>query len=306
MDLDPKFEFRPLPDVAGEQLFAFTPDNDPLGPLASLIGKWQGQGFNAIWRPHDATKQDRFLELELTTETLEFKRIPGKIPNRGLLQPDIVMVGLHYLQQVMHVNGAGLHLEPGVWAAVPKTTDPRVDPSIVRMASIPHGTTIVAQGAVLPAISGPPLIQPNNITPFVVGSPTRFVTFPETDLSKPTKFRSKPADMAGVAQSMVDDPNSVLVAALAGQSVAHTDTLKVSTASAIIGGGTSNTAFLEGSSDGPNALAAQAESTFWIETIKGTGGAPDISQLQYTQTVLLNFNGLSWPHVTVATLRKIG
>jgi hypothetical protein len=27
-------------------------------------------------------------------------------------------------------------------------------------------------------------------------------------------------------------------------------------------------------------------------------------QLQYTQTVLLNFLGLSWPHVTVANLTK--
>jgi hypothetical protein len=28
------------------------------------------------------------------------------------------------------------------------------------------------------------------------------------------------------------------------------------------------------------------------------------TQLQYSQTVLLNFNTLSWPHVTVGTLRK--
>jgi hypothetical protein len=28
-------------------------------------------------------------------------------------------------------------------------------------------------------------------------------------------------------------------------------------------------------------------------------------QLQYTQTVLLNFLGLSWPHVSVATLLKV-
>jgi len=26
------------------------------------------------------------------------------------------------------------------------------------------------------------------------------------------------------------------------------------------------------------------------------------TQIQYTQTVLLNFNGLTWPHVSVATL----
>jgi hypothetical protein len=43
---------------------------------------------------------------------------------------------------------------------------------------------------------------------------------------------------------------------------------------------------------------------FWIETIKDAAGGPDLLQLQYTQTVLLNFAGLSWPHVTVATLRK--
>ena len=28
-------------------------------------------------------------------------------------------------------------------------------------------------------------------------------------------------------------------------------------------------------------------------------------QLQYTQTVLLNFSGLSWPHVSAATLLKV-
>lgn len=41
--------------------------------------------------------------------------------------------------------------------------------------------------------------------------------------------------------------------------------------------------------------------TFWLETIEGN---PAIQQLQYAQTVLLNFNGLSWPHITVATLRQ--
>jgi hypothetical protein len=29
-----------------------------------------------------------------------------------------------------------------------------------------------------------------------------------------------------------------------------------------------------------------------------------IPVLQYTQTVLLNFNGLSWPHITVGTLKR--
>jgi len=45
-------------------------------------------------------------------------------------------------------------------------------------------------------------------------------------------------------------------------------------------------------------------STFWIETVKGQYGK-EFMQLQYTQRVLLDFGGLSWPHVTVATPRLV-
>ena len=64
---------------------------------------------------------------------------------------------------------------------------------------------------------------------------------------------------------------------------------------------TANTAFLKGGADGPNATAVSVACTFWLETLQGQS-AP--TQLQYTQTVLLNFNGISWPHVTVGTLHK--
>jgi hypothetical protein len=72
------------------------------------------------------------------------------------------------------------------------------------------------------------------------------------------------------------------------------------------GGGTRNTAFLAGRTDPPggNAKAVEVEATFWIQTLPGAPGHPDILQLQYTQLVQLDFNGLRWPHVTVATLRK--
>ena len=56
-----------------------------------------------------------------------------------------------------------------------------------------------------------------------------------------------------------------------------------------------------GSNDGANADAVQTTATFWLETLQGQT-AP--TQLQYTQTVLLNFAGISWPHVTVGTLHK--
>ena len=54
---------------------------------------------------------------------------------------------------------------------------------------------------------------------------------------------------------------------------------------------------------GGNAKAVEVDATFWIETV-AAGGNPDKLQLQYTQLVQLDFNGLRWPHVTVATLQK--
>ena len=99
---------------------------------------------------------------------------------------------------------------------------------------------------------------------------------------------------------MVNNPNTVLRAA--PPQIATTTTLHVSSRDAAVpGGGTANIAFLTGAKDGPNAVAARVAATFWLETLQGD---TEPRRLQYSQLVLLNFNGLSWPHVTVATLNK--
>ncbi len=305
MDLA-NFTFRPV------NIRPYKSDIFPstLGPLADLPGKWQGTGFNQIWRPFragpgDPPSQDRFLELNLTTETLEFEEISGPIPNRGFLQGDISMFGLTYLQKISDVVSGGIHIEPGIWAVVPKTTDPLETETVARLASIPHGTTILAQGTAL-TVDGPPRISPVSITPFAIGNPARTVPFPESDLTKETPFRQISND--SITQGMVDNPNSVLLSALTGQLVFKTVVLLISTTapSPISGGGTDGTAFLQGSpTHGPNASPASMNAIFWIEKVVPDGGGLEFLQLQYTQTVLLNFNGLSWPHVSVATLRKV-
>jgi hypothetical protein len=291
---------------------------DPLGALAALAGTWKGQGFNAIWRPHNPPAQDRFLELNLTVETLAFTRINGPIPNRGLAMPDIDMFGLTYMQQISEQStGAGLHIEPGIWANVPQTTDPAEPPSVVRMASIPHGTVILAQGVAVVQQGGPQQIPDNNILPFAFHSPRPANSdfnrvaqiFTELNLSQPTQFRFV---APGVTQDIVKNPNSVLQTALQkslqGTTMKQRTSMNVATTHRIIkaGGGTANTAFLAASGNPPggNAKATQVDATFWIETIAGTGGGPDKQQLQYTQLVMLDFNGLHWPHVTVGTLQK--
>ncbi len=266
MDLAPNFAYNPNPSPAPPP-----PPQPPaagdLGLLGSLAGKWVGKGFNAIWRPNALSSgQDRFLELNLTEETLEFDRIPGAIPNRGLLQADITMGGLRYLQQISDANltppGNGLHVEPGLWLNVPPTTDPAVSASVARLATIPHGTTLLAQGLATEA-AGAPTVPVINLDPFPVGNPAAASAFPEQNLATTTAFRTSGPGIAGITQPMVDNPNSVLAEALQKQAVVSTVTLQVSSTDLpVTGGGTTNTAFLVGGAGGPNANAALVTSTF--------------------------------------------
>jgi hypothetical protein len=293
---------------------------NPLGPLAELPGKWVGKGFNQIWRPFHGASSDRFLELNLTEETLEFSENVGAIPNRGLLQADIELAGIHYLQQVKDVlAGVAIHVEPGFWVTVPLTTNPAEPATVTRMASIPHGTTVNAQGTAT-AGNGGPIIHPVSIRPFPIGSappPNTAVAFPpfnEANLSAATPFRVPNPVPPSITQAMVNNPNSVLTAAIAGQTITHTTVLTINTKAPAtpppptapnVGGGTDNIAFLQGGPAGPNADSAQMTATFWIERVAAGPHGPAFLQLQYTQTVMLNFNRLSWPHVSVATLRKL-
>lgn len=288
-----------------------------LGLLLDLVGPgsgrtWRGAGFNMIWRPNFSEKSgptDFFLELNLTSETIEFTPISGPIPNRGLFQSDINLAGITYVQQINDsFDNSGQHIEPGIWINVPATTNPAESGTIARMASIPHGTTINAQGR---SISAPkPLINPVSITPFKIGDPSTLIHFPEEQLNTPSTSRTDLSRVTELTQAQLDNPNLFLTQALSGQNVLSTAVLIISTDSTLpsavpdSGGGVENIAFLTGKPpSGPNALVQSMDAIFWIETIQGVGGAPNYLQLQYTQRVILNFNGLSWPHITVATLQ---
>jgi len=283
----------------------------PLGALADLVGTWKGTGFNQIWRPNQGSS-DHFLELNETIETLEFTEIPGDIPNRGLLQGDINLHGITYLQQVQDANvlgpsgkPAGIHIEPGIWVNIPTTTNPLDPATVARLANIPHGTSFVAQGSVLPSIPGAPPFPVVSITPFAIGNPAGLIPFPESTLTTPSAFRTRSGDIPHVTQAMVDNPNVFLSSAPNLGAITSTTTLTISTQALnppTSGGGTSNIAFLQGDAGGPNAVAVQMDATFWIETFADAGVTKQ--QLQYSQRVLLNFNTLSWPHVSVATLIK--
>ena len=319
------FIFGPLPPIEeptpsaadeGPATFAAEPTN-PLGPLAGLVGTWTGEGFNVIWRPHHPPRgqfdQDHFLELNRTKEHLEFSVIRGQIPNRGLLQGDIPLHGLSYLQQISDANvhdsqgnPKGQHFEPGLWLLVPQTSDPR-EPrrTVARLACIPHGTTILAQGTAHTRTGGPQ-IPKVNISPFPIGFPTDKNPQLEQTLTARSRFRTpRRPGLRGITQQMVDDPNSVLNKPITPNTT--TTRLHVATRGSLPGGGklpgggASNIAFLKGGPGGPNAVTTRVTATFWLVSL---GGDLEPSRLQYSQTVLLDFNGISWPHVTVATLER--
>jgi hypothetical protein len=309
--LDQTFKFETPPQQPGSSQ---QPDPNPPGPqsdpLAALAGTWEGTGFNAIWVPRQpplGTNDDRFLMLNLTNEKLTVQPIPGVIPNRGFKQGDIAMTGLTYMNEISDTEGHGLHIEPGIWAVVPATTDPEVPESIVRMASIPHGTTIIAQGIALQLQNTPPQIDPVNLIPTKIVGGVQ-IDFPELHLDQATPLRTAPLPPE-IDQDVIDNPNILLDRAVAGQTVTSMTVLRVTTTNRPVpGGGTANTAFLEGNPHpgNENADATQVEAIFWIEEIAANGDTPAFTQLQYTQTVMLDFAGLHWPHVTVANLRKTG
>ena len=368
---------------------------NPVDPTQGMV--FAGTGFNTIFRPQSpktptklpfpVPSSDNILELNLTAETLSFAAPLGNVPNRGFgNQGDIALNAVPYVQSVNDITSlpaTGIHFEPGMWLAVPPTTAPAEAETIyTRMASIPHGVTVNAQGISFGRKTGKPDFNTIkvNINPFFIGQAqqpstpgTRF--FPSQTAATPHTARI-PQDLtpfisAGtITQDMIDDPNVVLQKEIASQDMESFVTLVVTTDSGGklptpppnptnppappvstppgFGGGPAEIAFLTGDNSNPpqnaNAHAFKMTAVFWIETVREkivvpqckANGLPitvraapragsslrptftltppyDITnntttivvpyiQIQYSQTVFLNFGPLTWPHVSVATL----
>jgi hypothetical protein len=165
-----------------------------LGLLAELAGTWRGTGFNLIARPDFHDSANLYLQLNQTRESLKIEPIGSAIPNRGFGQDDIELYGLNYLDKIDDAStGGALHFEPGLWMTQPPTSYPEEtaepgDQIIFRLASIPHGNAVLAQGTAA-AFSGSPTLtvkEPAG-SPFAEGY--AFSTFPS--------FNSTPYGVGG-------------------------------------------------------------------------------------------------------------
>jgi hypothetical protein len=353
-----------------------------LGPLASLAGSWRGDGFNAIWRPDNPESEPlngttkRFLELNLTHDSFDFHVIPGVVPNRGLNpQTDLSLYGLHYLQRVSDADkhpfptaGQALHIEPGLFMNVPASVVPEHEATIVRMASIPHGVTVMMEGKTpsstpvpgkphipdmfplpefptfspgippLPGVPPPPFpplptvpgttkdgdgIRPVNVA---AAQPPIEHLVPEVVLANDAAGSQSDGPFPPtIPQKYIDNPNVLLTEAIAHQHILGHITIHLD--SKAVRHEIANIPFLgnmESAFNTPfaaNAFVESARATFWIEwvgipryPILKTDPCPPIKeiepfwpegsylQLQYSQVVILVFNKVRWPHVTVGTL----
>lgn len=279
-----------------------------LGSLAALIGTWTGDGLHSILRPdYGDAARDNILEMKLTSESLTFS-------------PSRPAPSVSYLQTTRDITNPGqpevVHVESGRWMIVPPTTHAEGE-IVMRLMSIPYTKAILAEGRVFKSVIGKPGIAALDVTPFVSGS------FP----LKKVKVRGQTAT-DNFMQAMLNDPNPLLRDHIAGQNITATTTIFVSDPPI---------APKTEASDRPDQILTMA-AVFWIETvehnilvpiwnpgqppliIKGETGVPTFcvrppmqiteprvitvtfTQIQYSQAVLLNFNGITWPIASVATL----
>lgn len=298
-------------------------DEDKLGPLADLEGTWIGTGYNLIALP-DYTRGHTFrLRLNTTVEILEFEQIGANVPNRGSFsgefdpqgQDDIDIYGLRYLQRIADgKNQQPLHIEPGFWLHVPQTEWPEFPKSVVREAVIPHGNSLLAVGEYGKSESEDESDNVRNSIPEICSFPTRQSGDSVDDAY--LKPFTQPFEDFDV--DLIKNPNLALTRTIDNQKqnskvITKTVRLHVSAKNAKESnahpdgrnGGIANIPFIV-----KNANVKEFDSTFWIETVEdrvlnkeGKEGRKFL-QLQYTQTVVLDYFQMDWPHISVATLIK--
>jgi hypothetical protein len=251
-----------------------------------------GKGVNVVLLPAKGNNPPFRRLVNATLELLDFSPL-ALIPNRGSVNNDLFFSGLTYLQQITDINSLEeLHVEAGQWLLLPETDPPSGNASVVRQATILHGDTLLAQGPVLPpSPSAAPSIDPTSFMP----------TFAATGqhLNDPASqgILLSTALPPGVPQSFVTDPNQLLRDGIQGKTFVTTQILRISADSSRI----VNIPFVE-----RNANVTNFEATFWIETIQQPANSimNTLMQLQYSQKVNLLFDGIDWPHISVATLIK--
>jgi hypothetical protein len=318
--------------AAGRTVSAARRDDPALGPLGLLPGTWAnlpalpGRGWNMIALPLVQPGQtvvppqpsDYRLLLSQANETLVFSTVDKGVPNRGaaqaaLFDADQHVTALQYIQHVEQIAAAdspatpdtpdtpkkkaAIHHEPGLFLQFLSQTDG--GPDIARLATIPHGDSVLALGHGVTTDGPPTFDNIGDFTPLPIG-----VT-PDVDnnpyLAPYKAFRDAP--FLNLFNPV--DPLALLKGGVPNN-VKRTTTITVDTT--LSTGAISNIPFVA-----KQANATSMRAVFWIEELDAApvNGIPQIV-LQYAQRVILEFfparggSGLiKWPHISINTMRLV-
>lgn len=330
------------------------PPPPELGPLENLVGVWiaRGTGWNMIALPfHKAPSPPAGFKFRLLMnqydEELKFTFVDDDVPNRGLVRAgdndsDQFVVTLDYQQKIAQVaaedrpdsgglaGAAGLpiHHEPGLWLydknrrskddQIKGDVVSEVELDVARLASIPHGNSVLALGKSevhkgmppIPPVSGLPSGRFEDVT--TPDYDFRDASDPDPYLEPYRHYIEHPfmgnVTVPGFPGFSPADMNQILRFANQGVKIARTTTLTVD--STRKSGGIRNVPFSV-----REAEPVSMKSTFWIQELaeKDKSGKPRL-RLQYSQVVMLNFfrpredefpERAVWPHISIATLEKM-
>ena len=244
-------------------------------------------------------------------DTFTFTKIRGPVMDRGDSEAKTYMHGFNYEQKAYDQStGHLLHTESGSWMDVPVSRES--DPAIQRMGTVPHGNAFLMQSTFIGKKKGAPIIEDVSVLPFssdntssddssssttsAVGSSSTGtsggVAAEETDYSDPI---TKAALPPGIKRKDVLNPNRLLRRAHKSLNIRSTRVINVSSLTA---GGIVNSDYIK-----KNTNTTSVEGNFWLLRLKKEDGSKSWA-IQYSQTVMLEFDGRKWPHVVCGTLFK--
>ncbi|MEQ1662017.1 MAG: heme-binding protein [Thiobacillus sp.] len=297
--------------------------NDPtLGPLQLLPGLWKnlpglpGRGWNMIALPFATEPQSPInyrLLVNQYNEELRFSLVDKAVPNRGIKRngtstnSDQFIVTLDYEQTIKQIAAddfprsglAGpaelpIHHEPGLLLHMTNETSDGLD--IARLATIPHGDSVLALGRDREVIGAIDIFEENGL-PIGVNQ----------DLSSPYLAPYKHFH-DNLFEGLFDPVRPHLLLAAANQGVNIVRTIELTFDTKLGTGGITNIPFIV-----DQANATEMKATFWIQELADLDAAGHNKlRLQYIQTVFLDFfqrrDGqpglIRWPHVSINTLEK--
>ncbi len=224
-----------------------------------------------------------------------------------------VQIG-HNDEKLIGIAGTGIHHEPGMWLHI--IDDQTNDNNVARLASIPHGNSVLAIGrgdnefsavdagdTIVPDLNALPIGFTLNIPdplpdPIDFGRFRYLAPYAHFEIEKFFGKVDPPrGDFPGFFAS-----NAAAILQFANKQTKIVKVRKLDVSTEVQAGGILNIPFIERQAD-----ATKMRSTFWIQELEDGK-----LQLQYIQNVQLDFiknfadlGLIKWPHVSINTLVKV-